>query len=50
MKKGKRDSLEDEWPRLVRETMVKSKHSICKMCTANGNLTEVIFTASKHGK
>ncbi|KAK9710245.1 Mitochondrial small ribosomal subunit Rsm22 [Popillia japonica] len=50
MKKGKRDSVEDEWPRLVRETMVKSKHSICKMCTANGNLTEVIFTASKHGK
>lgn len=47
---GVKNSVEDEWPRIVRETLVRSKHSICRMCTANGKLEEVIFTASKHGK
>lgn len=38
------------WPRLVRPTLVRSKHSICRMCTNQGKLKEVIFTASKQGK
>ncbi|KAJ8959291.1 hypothetical protein NQ318_021976 [Aromia moschata] len=38
------------WPRIVRPALVRSKHTICRMCTANGKLEEVIFTASKHGK
>ncbi|KAJ8929170.1 hypothetical protein NQ314_018165 [Rhamnusium bicolor] len=30
--------------------LVRSKHTICRVCTANGKLDEVIFTARKHGK
>lgn len=48
LKKGPRK--EKEWPRIVREVLVRPKHSICRMCTSNGQLQEVIFTASKHGK
>lgn len=50
LKKGPRDPSDPQWPRLVRETLVRSKHSICRMCTKDGNLQEVIFTSSKHGK
>ncbi|XP_055626241.1 methyltransferase-like protein 17, mitochondrial [Toxorhynchites rutilus septentrionalis] len=38
------------YPRLVRQTLVRSKHSICRMCTEDGRLQEIIFTAAKHGK
>lgn len=38
------------WPRLVRPTLVRSKHSVCRMCTANGRLAEIVFTQSRHGK
>ncbi|KAL5279577.1 METTL17 family protein [Megaselia abdita] len=41
---------EERWPRLVEPTLVRSKHTICRMCTAKGNLQEIIFTQSKHGK
>lgn len=41
---------EVRWPRLVQPTLVRARHSICRMCTAKGNLQEVIFTQSKHGK
>ncbi|XP_022905054.2 ribosome assembly protein METTL17, mitochondrial [Onthophagus taurus] len=44
-----KDSTQN-WPRVVRETLVRSKHCICRTCTADGKLSEVIFTASKHGK
>ncbi|XP_017778781.1 PREDICTED: methyltransferase-like protein 17, mitochondrial [Nicrophorus vespilloides] len=50
LKKGARDERDERWPRAVKETLVRSKHSICRLCTANGSLDEVIFTASKHGK
>lgn len=43
-------SSEERWPRLVQPTLVRSKHTICRMCTAKGNLQEIIFTQSKHGK
>lgn len=49
MKKGINSNVE-RWPRLVQPTLVRSKHTICRMCTAKGNLQEVIFTQSKHGK
>lgn len=49
LRKGQRDD-DLQWPRLVRPTLVRSKHSICRMCTAGGKLCEVIFTASKHSK
>lgn len=38
------------WPRLVRPTLVRSKHSICRMCTNKGKLEEIIFTQAQHGK
>lgn len=49
-KKGARNPDDPQWPRAVRESLVRSKHSICRFCTSNGKLEEVIFTASKHGK
>lgn len=50
-KKGPRSSAEQSrFPRLVRPTLVRSKHAVCRMCTDAGKLQEVIFTASKHGK
>lgn len=49
IKKGK--SMEpDHWPRIVRETIPRHKHVICRMCTKEGKLEEGIFTSSKHGK
>ncbi|XP_063221361.1 methyltransferase-like protein 17, mitochondrial isoform X2 [Bacillus rossius redtenbacheri] len=50
MSKGQRPSEDPQWPRLVSPTLVRHKHSICRMCTANGELREIIFTASKHGR
>ncbi|XP_018331996.1 methyltransferase-like protein 17, mitochondrial [Agrilus planipennis] len=50
LKKGKRSSEAPSWPRVVREVLVRSKHSICRLCTKEGNLQEIIFTANKHGK
>lgn len=44
------DRTDAEWPRLVRPTLVRSKHTICRMCTAAGRLEEVIFTQRQHGK
>ncbi|XP_050423043.1 methyltransferase-like protein 17, mitochondrial [Adelges cooleyi] len=50
VKKGPRLADDEQWPRLVRPVKVRSKHSICRMCTSSGKLQEIIFTASKHGK
>lgn len=47
---GKASENDERWPRIVRPTLVRSKHAICRMCTANGKLEEVIFTKSKHGE
>lgn len=50
IKKGESNDTTDKWPRIVRPTLVKSKHTICRMCTKDGNLEEVIFTQKQHGK
>ncbi|XP_017859013.1 PREDICTED: methyltransferase-like protein 17, mitochondrial [Drosophila arizonae] len=50
LKKGPNTDATRQWPRIVRPTLVRSKHAICRVCTESGNLQEVIFTASKHGK
>lgn len=52
IKKGRRteSSPDQNWPRLVRPVLVRKKHSVCRLCTANGKLEEVVFSASKHGK
>ncbi|CAG9864535.1 unnamed protein product [Phyllotreta striolata] len=49
-RRGNTEDGESDWPRLVRPTLVKSKHTICRMCCPDGKLREVIFTKSKHGK
>lgn len=50
LKKGMNDESDTTWPRIVRPTLVRSKHTICRMCTKNGKLEEVIFTQAKHGQ
>ncbi|CAG9832274.1 unnamed protein product [Diabrotica balteata] len=51
LQKGKvEDHAEERWPRIVRPTLKRSKHTICRICTNNGQLQEIIFTAAKHGK
>ncbi|XP_050320898.1 methyltransferase-like protein 17, mitochondrial [Bactrocera neohumeralis] len=49
-KKGKISDPTRKWPRLVRPTLLRSKHIICRMCTEDAKLQEVIFTHSKHGR
>lgn len=50
-KNGKKEEdPTSQWPRLVRETLVKTRHSFCRLCTKEGKLQEVIFTPGKHGK
>lgn len=50
LKKGPRKDASDSWPRLVRPTLIRSKHSVCRMCTSKGSLLEIVFTKSKHGR
>ena len=47
---GERNSEDPNWPRIVREILVRRRHAICRLCTARGKLEETIVTASKHGK
>ncbi|XP_036320735.1 methyltransferase-like protein 17, mitochondrial [Rhagoletis pomonella] len=49
LKKGEISDPTRKWPRLVRPTLSRSKHIICRMCTTEAKLQEVIFTKSKHG-
>lgn len=47
---GERPEDDDQWPRIVRATLQRHKHYICRMCTANAELREEIFTKYKNGK
>ena len=49
-KKGDRPEDDCQWPRIVRPVLKRSKHVICRLCTASGELEEQIFTTSKSGK
>lgn len=50
-KKGSRDNDETiHWPRLIRPTQVRTRHTRCKMCTHRGKLEEVVVTKAKHSK
>lgn len=50
LKKGKHPENDEQWPRIVRATLKRSNHVICRMCRADGELKEEIFTKYKHGK
>lgn len=49
IKKGSA-SESDRWPRIVRPTLERHRHVVCRMCTKEGKLQEGVFTAAKHGK
>ncbi|XP_014486134.1 PREDICTED: methyltransferase-like protein 17, mitochondrial [Dinoponera quadriceps] len=50
LKKDKRPENDEQWPRIVRATLCRGKHTICRMCVASGELREEIFTKWKHGR
>uniref|UniRef100_A0A1A9WHI7 Methyltransferase-like protein 17, mitochondrial n=1 Tax=Glossina brevipalpis TaxID=37001 RepID=A0A1A9WHI7_9MUSC len=50
LRKGLKQDSNLSWPRIVRPTLIRSRHAICRMCTSEGKLQEVIFTKSKHGR
>ena len=48
LRKGERPADDPKWPRLVRAPIVRSGHTICRLCTAEGELKEIIFSKGKH--
>ncbi|XP_052745974.1 methyltransferase-like protein 17, mitochondrial [Bicyclus anynana] len=48
LRKGDRPPDDPQWPRIVRAPIVRSGHTICRLCTKNGELQEVIFSKGKH--
>lgn len=50
VKKGIPKEESHRWPRIVRPTMIRHRHVICRMCTDVGTIKEGIFTKAKHGK
>uniref|UniRef100_A0A1B6KGD8 Methyltransferase-like protein 17, mitochondrial n=1 Tax=Graphocephala atropunctata TaxID=36148 RepID=A0A1B6KGD8_9HEMI len=50
IRKGKRKVDNNNWPRVVRPILKRHNHVICRLCTADGDLREVIFTKNRHGK
>lgn len=49
-KKGPPNETSDRWPRVVRPTQVRTRHSICRMCCSDGNIKDAIFTKAKNAK
>lgn len=50
LKKGSRSETEPRWPRVVRPVLTRSRHTICRLCTNEGKLEEIVVTRSKHSK
>ncbi|XP_039761967.1 methyltransferase-like protein 17, mitochondrial [Pararge aegeria] len=48
LRKGDRPSDDPQWPRIVRAPIVRSGHTICRLCTQNGELKEIIFSKGKY--
>ncbi|XP_025115028.1 methyltransferase-like protein 17, mitochondrial isoform X2 [Pomacea canaliculata] len=49
LRKGRRPEGE-EWPRVVQDVVMPSKHSHCHLCCADGSAQHVIITQTRHGK
>ncbi|CAG4959154.1 unnamed protein product [Colias eurytheme] len=47
LRKGERPANDPQWPRIVRAPLVRSGHTICRLCTKEGELKEIIFSKSK---
>lgn len=50
IKKAKSNESSDHWPRVVRPTLIRCRHVICRLCTSKGALEDATFTKSKHEK
>ncbi|XP_033625790.1 methyltransferase-like protein 17, mitochondrial isoform X2 [Asterias rubens] len=52
LKKGPRvpGDNDNHWPRIVRPVLARSRHVICRLCCANGQLQETVITKTKHGR
>ncbi|CAK1587867.1 unnamed protein product [Parnassius mnemosyne] len=48
LRKGERPADDPLWPRIVRAPIVRSGHTICRLCTAQGELKEIIFSKGKY--
>lgn len=48
LKRGARPVDDPMWPRLVRAPIVRSGHTICRLCTKEGELKEIIFSKAKY--
>ncbi|XP_045530500.1 methyltransferase-like protein 17, mitochondrial [Pieris brassicae] len=48
LRKGVRPDDDPQWPRIVRAPLVRSRHVICRMCTSEGELKEIIFSKKKY--
>ncbi|XP_011562552.3 methyltransferase-like protein 17, mitochondrial [Plutella xylostella] len=48
LRKGERPADDPQWPRIVRAPIVRSGHTVCRFCTAQGELKEIIFSKSKY--
>lgn len=42
--------IDPQWHRLVRETLVRTRHTFCRLCTTEGKIREIVVTQKKHGK
>ncbi|XP_039287269.1 methyltransferase-like protein 17, mitochondrial [Nilaparvata lugens] len=50
LKKGAKPDEDHKWPRIVSRNLKVSRQSICRVCTSEGKLQEVIFTKAKSGR
>ncbi|XP_014358068.2 methyltransferase-like protein 17, mitochondrial [Papilio machaon] len=48
LRKGERPTDDPQWPRIVRAPIVRSRHTVCRLCTAQGELKEIIFSKGKY--
>lgn len=50
LKRGVRHhSDQGEWPRLIQQPLLRSRHIICRTCTSYGSLRELTSTKQRHG-
>ena len=48
MRIGDRNFNEVQWPRIIlHDPLLRPRHSVCKVCTTDGKVAQVILTKSK---